>query len=86
MYRGGRVAGQMEHVDRSKMSVKPANRADEVNVKTANRVDEVRYISGPEALAAGAEAACVQQKRRLRPTCHQDRKKEISWHNATFTV
>ena len=41
------------------------------------------YISGPEGLAAGAEEACVRQKRRLR---QQNATKEIAWHNATFTV
>jgi ferric-chelate reductase len=44
------------------------------------------YISGPEGLAAGAETACVQQKKQLRASRQQDRKKEISWHNATFTI
>lgn len=38
---GGRVAGQMEHVDRAEMKVKPANLVDEMNVQPANRVDEV---------------------------------------------
>ena len=41
------------------------------------------YISGPEGFAAGAEQACVRQKRRLR---QQNGTKEIAWHNATFTV
>jgi ferric-chelate reductase len=41
------------------------------------------YISGPEGLATGAEEACVRQKRRLR---QQNGTKEITWHNATFTV
>ena len=41
------------------------------------------YISGPEGLAAGAEQACVRQKRRLR---QQNGTKEVAWHNATSTV
>ena len=44
------------------------------------------YISGPEGLAFGAEAACVQQKRRQRSSRRQNGDKGISWHNATFTV
>lgn len=41
------------------------------------------YISGPEGLATSAEEACVRQKRRL---LQQNGTKEITWHNATFTV
>ena len=44
------------------------------------------YISGPEGLAAGAEAACIQQKKRLRARHQQCGNGELSWHNATFTV
>ena len=39
----------MEHVDRSKTNVKPANRVDEMKVEPADRVDEV----GLEALQDG---------------------------------
>jgi ferric-chelate reductase len=44
------------------------------------------YISGPEGLAADAETACVRQKRQLSANRQQNGRKEISWHNATFTV
>lgn len=44
------------------------------------------YISGPEGLATSAEDACVRQKRLLRASRQPNRRKEISWHNATFTV
>jgi len=44
------------------------------------------YISGPEGLAASAEAACVQQHRRMRASRQQNDNGELSWHNATFTV
>jgi ferric-chelate reductase len=44
------------------------------------------YISGPEGLAAAAETACVQQKRQLSASRQETGRREISWHNATFTV
>jgi ferredoxin-NADP reductase len=44
------------------------------------------YISGPEGLAAGAETACIRQQKQLRASSYHNRRKEISWHNATFTV
>ena len=44
------------------------------------------YISGPAGLAAAAEAACIERKKQVRAKYQQGAHREISWHNATFTL